>query len=140
MKASTGRDSKGMTPSKEIEAILRDSDDWRGAMLSRLRAVIKKADPSVVEAVKWKKPSNPLGVPVWSHDGIVCVGNILKNSARLTFPYGARLKDPQKLFNAALGGNWMRGIDFHEGDEIDQKALTALIHEAIRYNSKSSRD
>jgi hypothetical protein len=128
-----------MSPSKEIDAILRESNDWRGAMMSQLRDLIKKADPSVIEEVKWRKPSNPLGVPVWSHDGIVCLGNILKNSARLTFPFGARLKDPRKLFNAALAGNWMRAIDFHEGDAIDEKALTAMIVQAVRYNSTSAR-
>jgi hypothetical protein len=89
----------------------------------------------VVEEVKWKKPTNPMGVPVWSHDGIICAGGTLKNSVRLTFPKGAQTKDPKKLFNASLNGNALRAIDFHEGDTVDEAALKALILEAVELNT-----
>src|SRR5207237_7631474 len=116
---------------QQIHAIIKKYDDWRGEMLSRLRALIKQADPAVVEEVKWKKPSKPEGVPVWSHDGILCVGETLKNAVRLTFPKGAQMKDPKKLFNTRLDGNAVRAIDFHEGDAVDEAALQALILEAV---------
>src|SRR5579872_4071176 len=112
---------------QQIDAILKKYDDWRGEMMSRLRAVIKEADPTVVEEVKWKKPSRPEGVPVWSHDGIVCVADTLKNAVRLTFPQGARVKDPAKLFNTRLDSRTVRAIDFHEGDAVDETALKAVI-------------
>ena len=102
MKASTNPSRKGKSPAQQIDAIIKEPGDWRGKKLSQLRALIKKADPAVVEEVKWKKPSNPMGVPVWSHDGIICIGNILKNAVRLTFPKGAQVKDPKKLFNTRL--------------------------------------
>ena len=107
--------------------------------LSQLRAVIKKADASVVEEVKWKKPSNPMGVPVWSHHGVVCIGDALKNAVRLTFPQGASLKDPKELFNVRLDSNSVRAIDFHEGDAVDEAALNALIIETLRLNSVKVR-
>ena len=125
---------KAISPSKQIDAIINEHRDWKGTTLSLLRTVIKKADPAVVEEVKWKKPTNPLGVPVWSHDGIVCTGGILKSAVRLTFLKGAKLKDPEKLFNASLEGNAMRAIDFHEGDRIDEAGLKALILEQVRVN------
>ena len=103
-------------------------------MLSQLRTLIKNADPDVVEEVKWKKPTNPSGVPVWSHDGIICTGGLLKNAVRLTFLKGAKLRDPKKLFNANLRGNAMRAIDFHEGDNLDEAGLKALILEQVRLN------
>ena len=106
--------------------------------VSRLRALIKEADPGVVEEVKWKKPSNPIGVPVWSHEGIVCVGGILKNSVRLTFPKGAQLKDPKKFFNANLKGK-TRAIDFYEGDPVDGYALQQLILDAVRMNASKEK-
>ena len=121
--------------SEQIDAIITISGDWRGETLSQLRAVIKKADPAVVEEVKWKKPSKPEGVPVWSHDGILCVADTLKNAVRLTFPKGAQMKDPKKLFNARLDSNTVRAIDFHENDAVDEAALKALILEAVGLNT-----
>jgi hypothetical protein len=120
--------------SQQIDAIIKEPGDWRGEKLSQLRALIKKADPDVVEEVKWKKPSKPTGVPVWSHDGILCIADTLKNAVRLTFPKGAQLKDPKKLFNTRLESNTVRAIDFHEGDPVDEAALKALILEAARLN------
>ena len=109
-------------------------------MLSRLRAVIKQADASVVEEVKWKKPSRPAGVPVWSHDGIVCVADTLKQAVRLTFPKGAQLKDPKKLFNTRLDSATVRAIDFHEGDAVNAPALMAVIREAGRLNAAQEKN
>jgi len=106
--------------------------------MSRLRAVIKKADARIIEEMKWKKPSNPMGVPVWSHDGIVCIGEALKNAVRLTFPKGALVKDPKKLFNARLDSNTVRAIDVHEGDAVDEAGLKALILEAVRLNASKA--
>ena len=102
--------------------------------MSQLRALIRGADPGVIEEVKWKKPSRPEGVPVWSHDGIVCIGEALKNAVRLTFPKGALLKDPKGLFNTRLDSKTVRAIDFHEGDAINAPALKALIFEGARLN------
>ena len=124
--------------SQEIDAIVAGLDDWRGQTLSQLRATIRKASPTLVEEVKWKKPSNPAGVPVWSRDGIVCVGEALKSAVRLTFPKGALLADPKKLFNARLDGNSNRAIDFHEGEKVDGAALAALILEAVRVNESKA--
>jgi len=123
---------------QQIDAILKKYDDWRGEMLSRLRALIKQADPALVEEVKWKKPSRPEGVPVWSHDGILCFCDTLKNAVRLTFPKGAQLKDPQKLFNTRLDSKTVRAIDFHEGDTINEAALKALILEAVGLNKSKA--
>jgi hypothetical protein len=122
----------------QIAAILKKYDDWRGEMLSRLRALIKQADPALVEEVKWKKPSRPEGVPVWSHDGILCFCDTLKNAVRLTFPKGAQMKDPQKLFNTRLDSKTVRAIDFHEGDTINEAALKALILEAVGLNKSKA--
>lgn len=94
----------------------------------------------MIEEVKWKKPSNPMGVPVWSHDGIVCLGDTLKNAVRLTFPKGAQIKDPKKLFNTRLDNNTVRAIDFHEGDTVEEAALKALILEAVKQNTSKVRD
>lgn len=107
---------------------------WRGKTLSRLRALIKQADPEVVEERKWKKPSNPAGVPVWSHDGIICTGETYKNHVRLTFAKGASLTDSNGLFNASLEGNALRAIVIHEGDEIDERAFRTLIRAAVILN------
>lgn len=126
------------TASEQIDDIIKKSGDWRGEKLSQLRALIKEADPAVVEEVKWKKPSKPEGVPVWSHDGIVCVADTLKNAVRLTFPKGTQVKDPKKLFNTRLDSKTVRAIDFHEGETIDDEALRALILEAVRVNNKRS--
>jgi len=135
MKASTNPSPEGKSPSQQIDAIIEAPGDWRGKKLSQLRALIKEADPGVVEEVKWKKPSNPMGVPVWSHDGIICVGDTLKNAVRLTFPKGAQMKDPNKLFNTRLESKTVRAIDFHEGDTVDDEALKALILEAVGLNT-----
>ncbi len=125
---------KEKSPSQQIDAIIKEPGDWRGKKLSQLRVLIKKADPAVVEEVKWKKPSKPSGVPVWSHDGIICVADTLKNAVRLTFPKGAQVKDPKKLFNTRLDSNTVRAIDFFEGEKVDETALKALIREAVRLN------
>ncbi len=138
MKANQNPSPKGKSPSQQIDAIIRESDDWRGQKLSQLRTVIKQADPVVVEEVKWKKPSKPMGVPVWSHEGILCLADTLKNAVRLTFPQGAQMKDPKKLFNTRLESNTVRAIDFHVGDTVDEAALEALILEAVGLNTRKS--
>ncbi len=130
---------KDTSSSQLIDAKIKALGDWRGKTLSQLRALIKKADARMVEEVKWKKPSNPMGVPVWSHDGIVCIGDALKNAVRLTFPNGALMKNSKDLFNARLEGNSVRAIDFHEGDALDAAALKALILEAVRLNALKAR-
>lgn len=140
MKGGTNPSARGKSPSEQIDAIIKESDDWRGKKLSRLRALIKNADRSVVEEVKWKKPSNPMGVPVWSHDGIMCIGNTLKNAVRLTFPKGARMKDPKKLFNTRLESNTVRAIDIHEEDKINEAALKNLVRAAAALNVKSKKN
>jgi hypothetical protein len=139
MKSRTSPVPKNKSPSQEIDAIIKSHDDWRGEKLSLLRALIKKADPALVEEVKWKKPSNPMGVPVWSHDGIICIGETLKNAVRLTFPKGAQLKDPKKLFNTRLDSNAVRGIDIHENDSIKDIPLKNLIREAVSLNQKRAK-
>jgi len=126
--------TSGPSASRQIDAIVRRTAGWRGQRLSQLRALIRSADPSVIEEVKWKKPSRPEGVPVWSHDGIVCIGETLKNAVRLTFPKGAQLKDPKGLFNTRLDSKSVRAIDFHENDAINAPALKALIREGARLN------
>ena len=128
-----------MSTSQLIDAIIKEPGDWRGKKLSQLRAVIKKADPAIVEDVKWRKPSRPQGVPVWSHDGIVCIGETLKNAVRLTFPKGAQIKDPKRLFNTRLDSNSVRAVDFFEGAAVDETALRALILEAVRLNTAKVR-
>lgn len=124
---------------KQIDAIIKKPGDWRGKRLSELRSLIKKADSGVVEEIKWRKPSRPEGVPVWSHDGMICVGEMLKNAVRLTFPNGARLKDPSRLFNTRLDSKTVRAIDFFEGARADEPALKALILEAVRLNSAKAQ-
>ena len=123
---------KGESPSQLIDARINELDDWRGETLSRLRALIKQADPAVVEEWKW-------GVPVWSHDGIICTGETYKHIVKLTFLNGARMKDPKKLFNSSLEGNARRAIDFHEGEKIDESAFNALIREAVALNASKDR-
>jgi hypothetical protein len=120
-------------PSQMIDERIKELGDWRGEMLSRIRTLIKQADPEVVEEWKWVKPTNP-GTPVWSHDGLICTGETYKNVVKITFAKGAALEDPSGLFNSSLGGNTRRAIDFHEGEKIDEKALKALIHEAVTLN------
>ena len=135
MPASKVPSQESRSPSQEIDAIIKDEGGWKGKKLAELRALIKKADPDIIEEVKWKKPSNPAGVPVWSHEGIVCVGNILKSAVRLTFPRGAQAKDPKNLFNTRLDSKTTRAIDFREGEAIDQAALKALVLEAVGLNT-----
>ena len=120
-------------PSQLIEARIEELGDWRGETLSQLRALIKQADPDVVEEWKWKKATNP-GVPVWSHEGIICTGETYKSVVKLTFFKGASLEDPSGLFNSSLEGNTRRAIDVHEDDEIDEKAFVALIQAAVSLN------
>jgi hypothetical protein len=122
-------------PSHLIDARIAKLNDWRGAALARVRAVIKAADPDVIEDVKWRKPSNPAGVPVWEHDGLICTGETYKDKVKLTFANGAALKDPAGLFNAGLDGNVRRAIDIREGDKIDERALKALISAAVAFNT-----
>jgi hypothetical protein len=121
-------------PSELIDARIRELGDWRGEMLSRLRALVKEADPDVVEEWKWAKATSP-GVPVWSHDGIICTGETYKSVVKMTFAKGASLEDPSGLFNSSLEGNVRRAIDFHEGDKIDEKALKALVRSAVALNA-----
>jgi len=120
--------------SQQIDAIIKESSDWRGKKLSHLRTLIKKADPAIVEEVKWKKLSKPMGVPVWSHNGIICVADTLKNAVRLTFPKGAQEKDPKKLFNTRLDSKTVRAIDFHNDDDVNETALITLILNAVELN------
>jgi hypothetical protein len=117
-----------------IDDLIAKSPDWRGATLAKLRKVIHDADPEIIEEVKWRRPSNPMGAPVWEHNGIVCVGNILKERVRLTFNAGAMLPDPQKLFNARLNSKTARAVDFYEGDDLRQGALTDLIRAGVELN------
>ena len=130
---------KAEAPSKEIDSMIKKTSGWRGETLSQLRAIVQRADPGVVEGVKWKKPSNPMGVPVWSRDGIVCFGNVLKNAVRLTFPKGAQLQDPKKIFNTRLDSNTVRAIDVHEGERINEVALKDVIRQAVSINQSVSK-
>jgi len=139
MKAKTSRSSEGVSTPQLVDAKIKAIGDWRGKRPSQLRGLIKKADAHVIEEMKWKKPSNPTGVPVWSHDGIVCIGEALKNAVRLTFPKGALIKDSKKLFNARLDSNSIRAIDLHEDDAVDEAALKAIILEAVRLNTLKVR-
>jgi hypothetical protein len=139
MKATAGRTSKEKSPSQQIDAIIRRSGDWHGERLSQLRILVKKSVPAIVEEVKWKKPSKPTGVPVWSHDGIVCIGESLKNAVRLTFPKGALVKDPKRLFNTRLESKMIRAIDFHEDDKVDEAALIALVQGAAALNGSKHK-
>jgi hypothetical protein len=131
MKTSEAQQSQ--SASQRIDGRIEELGDWRSTMLSRLRALVKEADPEVVEEWKWR------GVPVWSHDGIICTGETYKNAVKMTFAKGAALEDPSGLFNASLDGNTRRAIDFHEGDEIDGPALKALIRAAVALNKSKAR-
>jgi hypothetical protein len=137
MKNSESRKSKTSgsqkTPSQLIDARINELGDWRGKMLSRLRTLIREADPEVVEEWKWR------GVPVWSHDGLICTGETYKAIVKMTFAKGAALKDPSGLFNASLEGNTRRAIDLHEGDQIDEKALKTLIRDAVTLNKSKAQ-
>ena len=139
MKTSNSASKEGKaeaSPSDLIDAKIAALGDWRGETLGRVRKLIREADPDIVEAVKWQKPSNPSGVPVWEHAGIVCTGETYKDKVKLTFARGAALPDPQNLFNSSLDGNVRRAIDLHEGDRIDATALKALIRAAIASNTE----
>jgi hypothetical protein len=125
-------------PSRDIDAQITSPPDWRAATLARVRQLIQRADPEVVEEVKWRKPSNPAGVPVWSHDGIICTGETYKQVVKLTFAKGASLPDPAGLFNSSLEGNTRRAIDLREGEKLDEKALKALIRAAVALNTSDS--
>jgi hypothetical protein len=137
MKKSASRKSKASgsqkTPSRLIDARIKELGDWRGKMLSRLRSLIRQADPEVVEEWKWR------GVPVWSHDGLICTGETYKTIVKMTFAKGAALQDPSGIFNASLEGNTRRAIDLHEGDEIDGEALKTLIRAAVTANKSKTR-
>ena len=133
-KKSRSNPKKEDSPSRLINARIKELNDWRGKTLARVRAIIKQADPDVVEEVKWR------GVPVWEHDGIICTGETYKNAVKMTFARGASLADPSRLFNSSLEGNMRRAIDIHEGDKINGKALKALIRAAVTHNkSKPSK-
>jgi hypothetical protein len=135
MKTNGVRDADGGdAPSALIDAHIAALGDWRGAALARLRALIRQADPGVVEAVKWRKPSNPLGVAVWEHAGILCTGETYKDKVKLTFAKGAALDDPSGLFNASLDGNTRRAIDMREGEAVDENAFMALVRAAVKAN------
>jgi len=123
-----------LTPSALIDARIAALTDWRGPTLARLRALIREADPDVVEEVKWRKPANPAGVPVWSHAGILCTGETYKDKVKLTFAKGAALDDPARLFNASLDGGTRRAIDIREGDEVEAEAFRALVRSAVGVN------
>jgi hypothetical protein len=137
-KTSAKEGKGGASPSPLIDARIKELADWRGETLARIRALIREADPEVVEEVKWRKPSNSmLGVPVWEHAGIICTGETYKAVVKLTFAKGAALEDPSGLFNSSLEGNVRRAIHFHEGDKIDAKALVALIRAAVALNTSN---
>ena len=121
------------SPSQLIDARIKELGDWRGQMLSRLRSLVREADPAVIEEWKWR------GVPVWSHDGLICTGETYKNVVKMTFAKGAALTDPSGLFNASLEGNTRRAIDFHEGDAIDEEALKALVRAAVTLNTSKAQ-
>lgn len=128
------KNSINQSPSQEIDAIIKKSADWRGKKLAHLRSLIQKTDPHIIEEVKWKKPSKPEGVPVWSYEGMLCVADTLKNAVRLTFPKGAQMPDPKKLFNTRLDSKAVRAIDFFNEDSVNEEALQALILEAVKVN------
>ncbi len=136
--ATTGRGSGGEPAARRVDARIDELDDWRGQTLARVRALIQQADPDVVEEWKWEKPTNP-GVPVWSHEGILCTGESYTSMVKLTFPKGAQLQDPAHLFNASLGGNARRAIDLREGDELDEAAFVALIQATVTLNESGRR-
>ena len=134
-----GRQAMKATKSMKSKSGSKEGEDWRGEMLARLRSLIKQADPEITEEVKWRKPSNAmLGVPVWSHAGIICTGETYKDVVKMTFAKGASLEDPSGLFNSSLEGGTRRAIDFHEGDKVNEKALKALIRAAVTLNTSGA--
>ena len=130
--------SQGRSASELVTKRIADIGDWRGRTLSRMRQLIKEADPDVVEEIKWIKPTNP-GVPTWSHDGIICTGESYKSVVKLTFAKGASLEDPAQLFNSSLEGNTRRAIDIHEGEEVGASAFKALIRAAVALNTSGGK-
>jgi hypothetical protein len=138
-KSRTIVDEGKASPSALIDAKIKALGDWRGEVLARVRRIIREADPAITEAVKWRKPSNPSGVPVWEHNGIICTGETYKAAVKLTFAKGAALDDPAGLFNSSLDGNMRRAIDIHEGDTINEKALGALIRAAAALNGEAKK-
>ena len=134
-KRGSKEEARGDAPARLTDARIKEPNDWRAETLAQIRKLIREADLDVVEEVKWRKPSNPAGVPVWLHDGIICTGETYKDKVKLTFFQGASLADPAGLFNSSLEGNARRAIDFHEGDMIDAKALQALIRAAVLLNT-----
>lgn len=134
VKAPAKKKAKAKAPSKAVAAHLKELTDWRADTIERVRALMQDADPNIVEERKWKKPTNPAGVPTWSRDGIICTGETYKTYVKLTFAKGASLADPAKLFNASLDGNARRAIDIHEGDKLNEKALKVLIKAAVKLN------
>lgn len=139
MKKKTRKLRKVTSKKKSKSRHATTAADWRPATLARMRKLIEETDPDAVEEMKWKKPSNPKGVPTWSHDGIICTGQIFKGKVKLTFAKGALLKDPSRLFNASLEGNAMRAIDIGEGEKIDEKAFNALFKEAVALNTSKKK-
>jgi hypothetical protein len=137
--AMAGSKTSAKAAKKTKSASAAASGDWRSQMLARIRSIITEADPDAVEEVKWRKPSNPAGVPVWSHAGIICTGERYKTHVKLTFANGAALADPGRLFNSSLEGAMRRGIDIHEGDKINEKALKALVRSAAALNMAKQR-
>jgi hypothetical protein len=132
--------AKAKTKSTASKKTSKKLGDWRSAMLAHIRALIKEADPHVIEEAKWKKPSNPKGVPTWSHEGIICTGETYKDKVKLTFARGASLKDPARLFSSSLDGNMRRAIDISEGKKINEPAFKALVRAAVSFNtSKKSK-
>ena len=129
----------GEQPSRLIDARIKEIGGWRGETLARMRKLIREADPDIVEQVKWRKPSNPNGVPVWEHDGIVCTGETYKAAVKLTFANGAALADPKGVFNATLDGNQRRAIDIHEGETVDATAFKALVRAAVKLNTDKAK-
>ncbi len=127
-------DGAASTASEEIDRKIAGLGDWRGAALARIRRLIREADPDVAEAVKWRKPSNPAGVPVWEHAGMICTGELYRDKVKLTFARGAALEDPLGLFNSGFGGGTRRAIDIRQGDEVDGAAFKALVGEAVALN------
>jgi hypothetical protein len=133
------RSTGSPSASELIDERISGLGDWRGETLGRIRELIRAADPEVVEEVKWRKPTNPLGVPVWSHDGIICTGETYKDKVKVTFAKGASLDDPAGLFNASLDGNARRAIDIRQGEDVDARAYQALVRSAVALNSSGGR-
>lgn len=139
MKSAVGPKKGGKSPAHREKHMVKEKGDWRESTLSLLRGIIMTTDVSIIEEMKWRKPSNPDGVPVWSHSGILCVGNILKEAVRLTFPHGAQIRDPEKLFNTRLNSKTVRAIDFRKGEPVKESALRAILLEAVDLNKSKAR-